>query len=183
MDENSFVLLTDDIDISADVNSNKIVRIRGGMKPSGNDVKWYTAQSELPEYYSKWQEYERLDLYDGKSANDEVLSDGKYHPECKYVVYSSLKDTTVRVRPTECRDLLSIVKTAISPDMPDHLARQAFAKLVAERKENPKIQHVICQIEDLSDIIALEDIFAVIDSVDSIEHDILKNEIKFIIQH
>ena len=31
MEENCFVLLTDDIDISADVDSNKIIRIRGGM--------------------------------------------------------------------------------------------------------------------------------------------------------
>ena len=181
MDENCFVLLTDDIDISADVDSNKVIRIRGGMKPSGNDVKWYTAPSTLPEYYSKWQEYDRLDLHDGKSSNDEVLSDGKYHPENRYVVYSSIKDTTIKIRPVDCKDLLATVKTAISPELPDHIARQAFAKLVAQRKDNPKIQHVICEIDDISDIIALEDIFAVIDSVDSIEHDILKNEIKLYI--
>ena len=40
------------------------------------------------------------------------------------------------------------------------------------------IKYVICEIADMSDVIALEDIFAVIDSVDSVEHDILKNEIK-----
>lgn len=179
--EEKFVLLTDDIDISADVDAKKIIRVRGGLKPSCNDIKWYTPPSSFPEYYSKWQEYDRMDLNDGKSSNDEVLDDGKYHPDTKYVVYSTLKSTTVRIRPVDCKDILSIVKTSISKDMPDDIARQAVAKLVGNKLDNPKVKHVICEIDDINDIIALEDIFAVIDSVDTIEHDILKNEIKLYI--
>ena len=44
--------------------------------------------------------------------------------------------------------------------------------------EKYNVRNVICEIADLSDVIVLEDIFAVVDSVDSIEHDLLKNEVK-----
>ena len=65
-----FVLVTDDNDTFADVTSDDIVRIRGGLKPSCDKIIWYTPESTLPEYYSKWQEYDRLVLSYGKSNND-----------------------------------------------------------------------------------------------------------------
>lgn len=180
--EETFVLLTDDIDISAYVEAEDIVRVRGGLKPSCDDIKWYTPPSHLPEYYSEWQEYDRMDLNDGKSANDEVLDDGKYHPGVKHVVYSKLKDTTVRIRPSKCKDILAMVNSTFNKtEAADAVVRQTVAKLIGQRLENPKIKHVICEIADMSDVIVLEDIFAVIDSVDTIEHDILKNEIKLYI--
>ena len=91
-----FVLLTDDCSDYTDVQSKDIIRVRGGLKPSSEKIKWYTPQSTMPEYYSKWQEYHRMDLTDGKSANDEVLDDGKYNPGTKYVMYGSLKNETIR---------------------------------------------------------------------------------------
>ncbi|MBO5477879.1 MAG: hypothetical protein J6A15_09030 [Clostridia bacterium] len=180
--EETFVLLTDDIDISAYVEAEDIIRVRGGLKPSCDDIKWYTPPSSMPEYYSEWQEYERMDLNDGKSARDEVLDDGRYHPGVKHVVYSKLKDTTVRMRPSKCKDILAMVNTMYNKtEVADSVIRQTVAKLVGQRLDNPNIKHVICEIADLSDVITLEDIFATIYSVDTIEHDILKNEIKLYI--
>lgn len=179
--EETFVLLTDDIDISAYVEASDIVRVRGGLKPSCDDIKWYTPPSDSPEYYSEWQEYDRMDLNDGKSARDEVLDDGKYHPGVKHVVYSRLKDTTIRLRPSKCKEILSMVNSTFNKtEVADAVVRQTVAKLVSQRLEAP-VKHIICEIADMSDVIALEDIFAVIDSVDTIEHDILKNEIKLYI--
>ena len=51
-----FVLLTDDCSDYTDVQSKDIIRVRGGLKPSSEKIKWYTPQSTMPEYYSKWQE-------------------------------------------------------------------------------------------------------------------------------
>ncbi len=178
--EDRFVLLTDDIDISADVESRHIIKVEGGLKPKSKDIKWYTPPSKLSEYYSKWQEYDRMDLSDGNSNNDEVLEDGRYNPGVKYVVYSNLKDQTVRIRPSEYKDILTIAKVNFKDqkELPDSIVRQAVAKLIGKRMENPNIKYVICQIEDIDDVIALEDIFATSESVDPVEHDILKNEVK-----
>lgn len=174
-----FVLLTDDNDTFADVTSDDIVRIRGGLKPSCDKIKWYTPESTLPEYYSKWQEYDRLDLSDGKANNDEVLDDGKYNPGTKYVIYGSLREETVMIRPSKYKEILAMVSNTLTlKDASDESVRQAVARLISKKLENPNIKYVICEIADMSDVIALEDIFAVIDSVDSVEHDILKNEIK-----
>lgn len=178
--QEKYVLLTDDIDITTYVEAKEIRRVRGGLRPSCKEkIKWYTPPSKYPEYYSEWQEYDRLDLTDGKSANDEVLDDGKYHPGVKYVVYSSLKESTIKIRPTQCKEILAQVNTTINTkEASDDTVRRAVAKLIANKMENPNIKHVICEIDDLSDVIVLEDLFGVVNSVDPVEHDILKNEIK-----
>lgn len=177
--EEKFVLLTDEKDTFANVKATDIMRVRGGLKASCDGIKWYTPPSSFPEYYSKWQEYDRLDLNDGKASNDEVLDDGKYHPGTKYVIYGSLKQSTVRIRPSKYKDVLALVNNTLNTkEASDESVRRAVAKLVGKKLEDPTIEYTICEIADMSDVIALEDIFAVIDSVDSIEHDILKNEIK-----
>lgn len=177
--EEKFVLLTDEKDTYANVQAMDIVRVRGGLKPSCDSIKWYTPPSNFSEYYSKWQEYDRLDLNDGKSSNDEVLDDGKYHPGTSYVIYGALKQSTVRIRPSKYKDILALVNNTLNTkEASDSSVRKAVAKLVSKRLDDPTIEYVICEISDINDVITLEDIFAVIDSVDSIEHDILKNEIK-----
>ena len=174
-----FVLLSNEIDAFADVVTDEIYSVEGGLKPKCNNIKWYTPPSILPEYYSKLQEYYRLDLTDGKSSNDEVLDDGKYNPGTKYVLYGSLKESTVRIRPSKYKDILAMVSNSLKTvEVSDSDVRKAVAKLVSKQMQNPTIKHVICEIADMSDVIVLEDIFATIDSIDSIEHDILKNEIK-----
>ncbi len=181
MDE-QFVLLTDECSNYTNVQSKEILRVRGGLKPSCPNIKWYTPPSTFPQYYSKWQEYDRMDLTDGKPNNDEVLDDGKYNPDVKYVMYSSLKPTTVRVRPTQIKDVLSAVYVATKDqNVPDTIVRTIVAKEVGKKLNNSNIKYVICEIEDLSDVIVLEDIFSVSDSVDPVEHDILKNEVKLYI--
>lgn len=177
--EDKFVLLTDDCSNYTNIESKEIERVRGGLKPSSPNIKWYTPPSSFPEYYSKWQEYDRMDLTDGKSNNDEVLDDGRYNPGTRYVMYSSLKNETVMIRPSKFKDVLSNVYVSIKyQNIPDDIVRTVVAREIAKKIENPNIKYVICEIDDLSDVIALEDIFAVSDSIDSIEHDILKNEIK-----
>lgn len=177
--ENKFVLLTNDCSDYTNMDSKDVETVSGGLKPISSKIKWYTPPSDTPEYYSKWQEYDRMDLTDGKSNNDEVLEDGKYNPGTRYVMYGSLKDTTVMIRPSMYKDVLVNVNSMIKNQiLPDDIVRQLVARQVAEKMEKPSVKNVICQIEDLSDVIVLEDIFAVMDSVDSIEHDILKNEIK-----
>lgn len=174
-----FVMLTDDCSNYTNVQAREIERIRGGLKPHSSQIKWYTPPSTMPEYYSKWQEYHRMDLTDGKASNDEVLDDGKYNPGTRYVMYGSLKDTTIRIRPTKCAEVLSKVYTSVKyENVPDDIIRKVFAKELGKSLGNNNIKNVICEIDDLSDVIVLEDIFAVADSVDPIEHDILKNEIK-----
>ncbi len=174
-----FVLLSNEIDAFADVVADEIYSVEGGLKPKCNSIKWYTPPSILPEYYSKLQEYYRLDLTDGKSSNDEVLDDGKYNPGTKYVLYGSLKESTVRIRPSKYKDILAMVSNSLKTvEVSDSDVRKAVEKLVSKQMQNPTIKHVICEIVDMSDVIVLEDIFATIDSIDSIEHDILKNEIK-----
>lgn len=174
-----FVLLTDDCSDYTDVQSKDIIRVRGGLKPSSEKIKWYTPQSTMPEYYSKWQEYHRMDLTDGKSANDEVLDDGKYNPGTKYVMYGSLKNETIRVRPSKVKEILAKVYASVKyQNIPDNIVRELFAREVGKSLGNEHIKYVICEIDDLSDVIVLEDIFAISDSIDPIEHDILKNEIK-----
>ena len=178
MDE-KFVLLTDECSNYTNVQAKEIERVRGGLKASSEKIKWYTPPSNFPEYYSKWQEYDRMDLTDGKSNNDEVLDDGRYNPGTRYVMYSTLKDTTVRIRPSKYKEVLSRVYVSVkNQNVPDDIVRTLVAKEIGKELENPNIRHVICEIDDLSDIITLEDIFAVSDSIDPIEHDILKNEIK-----
>lgn len=177
--EDKFVLLADEKDTSVDITSDNIVSVSGGLKPNCKDIKWYTPPSKLPEYYSVWQEYDRMDLTDGKSSNDEVLDDGKYHPNKNFVIYGSLKETTVRIRPSKYKEILAMINnTNELKNVDDNTVRKAVAMAISKKLEMPSIKHVICEIDDMSDVIALEDIFAVIDSVDSIEHDILKNEIK-----
>ena len=75
--EEKFVLLTDECSNYTNIDSKEIERVRGGLKPSSPNIKWYTPPSIFPEYYSKWQEYDRMDLTDGKSNNDEVLDYGR----------------------------------------------------------------------------------------------------------
>lgn len=177
--EERFVLLTDDCSNYTNVQAKEIERVRGGLKPSSEKIKWYTPPSLYPEYYSKWQEYDRMDLTDGKSNNDEVLDDGKYNPGTRYVMYSTLKDTTIRVRPSAFKEILSSIYVQIkNQNIPDDIVRVAVAREIGKKLGNTSIRHVICEIDDLSDVIALEDIFAVSDSIDPVEHDILKNEIK-----
>ena len=169
--ENKFVLLTNDCSDYTNMDSKDVETVSGGLKPISSKIKWYTPPSDTPEYYSKWQEYDRMDLTDGKSNNDEVLEDGKYNPGTRYVMYGSLKDTTVMIRPSMYKDVLVNVNSMIKNQiLPDDIVRQLVARQVAEKKEKPSVKNVICQIEDLSDVIVLEDIFAVMDSVDSIEH-------------
>lgn len=177
--ENKFVMLTNDCSDYTNMEARDLERVRGGLKPSSPKIKWYTPPSDLPEYYSKWQEYYRMDLSDGKANNDEVLVDGKYNPGTRYVMYGSLKDTTVMVRPSQYKDVLINVNSATKNQVvPDDIVRQIVAKQIGEKMEKYNVRNVICEIADLSDVIVLEDIFAVVDSVDSIEHDILKNEVK-----
>ncbi len=177
--EEKFVLLTDECSNYTNIDSKEIERVRGGLKPSSPNIKWYTPPSIFPEYYSKWQEYDRMDLTDGKSNNDEVLDDGRYNPGTRYVMYSSLKNETVRIRPSKFKEILSNIYVSIKyQNIPDDIVRTVVAREISKKLENPNIKYVICEIDDLSDVIALEDIFAVSDSIDPIEHDILKNEIK-----
>ena len=137
-----FVLLTDDNDTFADVTSDDIIRIRGGLKPSCDKIKWYTPESTLPEYYSKWQEYDRLDLSDGKSNNDEVLDDGKYNPGTKYVIYGSLREETVMIRPSKYKEILAMVSNTLTlKDASDEAVRQAVARLISKKLENPNIKY------------------------------------------
>ena len=103
----------------------------------------------------------------------------KYNPGTKYVIYGSLREETVMIRPSKYKEILAMVSNTLTlKDASDESVRQAVARLISKKLENPNIKYVICEIADMSDVIALEDIFAVIDSVDSVEHDILKNEIK-----
>lgn len=177
--DDKFVLLTDECSNYTNVQSKEIERVRGGLKPSSSKIKWYTPPSVFPEYYSKWQEYDRMDLTDGKANNDEVLDDGRYNPGTRYVMYSTLKDTTIRIRPSKYKEVLSRVYVSVkNQNIPDDIVRTLVAREIGKAVENQNIRHVICEIDDLSDIIALEDIFAVSDSIDPIEHDILKSEIK-----
>lgn len=177
--QEKFVLLTDECSNYTNIDSKEIERVRGGLKPSSPKIKWYTPPSNFPEYYSKWQEYDRMDLTDGKPNNDEVLDDGRYNPGTRYVMYSSLKNETVRIRPSIFKDVLSNVYVGIkNQNIPDSIVRTVVAREIGKKLENTNIKYVICEIDDLSDVIALEDIFAVSDSIDPIEHDILKNEIK-----
>ncbi len=177
--EEKFVLLTDECSNYTNIDSKEIERVRGGLKPSSPNIKWYTPPSIFPEYYSKWQEDDRMDLTDGKSNNDEVLDDGRYNPGTRYVMYSSLKNETVRIRPSKFKEILSNIYVSIKyQNIPDDIVRTVVAREISKKLENPNIKYVICEIDDLSDVIALEDIFAVSDSIDPIEHDILKNEIK-----
>ena len=177
--EEKFVLLTDECSNYTNIDSKEIERVRGRLKPSSPNIKWYTPPSIFPEYYSKWQEYDRMDLTDGKSNNDEVLDDGRYNPGTRYVMYSSLKNETVRIRPSKFKEILSNIYVSIKyQNIPDDIVRTVVAREISKKLENPNIKYVICEIDDLSDVIALEDIFAVSDSIDPIEHDILKNEIK-----
>lgn len=178
MDE-KFVLLTDECSNYTNVQAKEIERVRGGLKPSCSKIKWYTPPSIFPEYYSKWQEYDRMDLTDGKPNNDEVLDDGRYNPGTRYVMYSTLKDTTIRIRPSKCKEILAKVNASVkNQNIPDDIVRTLFAREIGESLGNKNIKHVICEIDDISDVIVLEDIFAVSDSIDPVEHDILKNEIK-----
>jgi hypothetical protein len=120
-----------------------------------------------------------MDLTDGKPNNDEILDDGRYNPGTRYVMYSTLKDTTIRIRPSVFKDVLSSVYVSTkNENIPDDIIRSVVAREVGKKLENTNIKHLICEIDDISDVIALEDIFAVSDSIDPIEHDILKNEIK-----
>ncbi|MGN1012485.1 MAG: hypothetical protein ACI4ON_01485 [Clostridia bacterium] len=181
MDE-KFVLLTDDCSNYTNVQAKEIERVRGGLKPSCSKIKWYTPPSAFPEYYSKWQEYDRMDLTDGKPNNDEVLDDGKYNPGTRYVMYSSLKDTTIRIRPSKFKEVLARVNASVKyQNIPDDIVRTLVAREIGNSLENHNIKHVICEIDDLSDVIVLEDIFAASDYIDPVEHDILKNEIKLYI--
>lgn len=178
MDE-KFVLLTDECSNYTNVQAKEIERVRGGLKPSCSKIKWYTPPSIFPEYYSKWQEYDRMDLTDGKPNNDEVLDDGRYNPGTRYVMYSTLKDTTIRIRPSKCKEILAKVNASVkNQNIPDDIVRTLFSREIGESLGNKNIKHVICEIDDISDVIVLEDIFAVSDSIDPVEHDILKNEIK-----
>lgn len=180
--EEQFVLLTDDCSNYASVQSKDILRVRGGLKAECEEIKWYTPPSRFPEYYSKWQEYDRLDLTDGKPNNDEVLDDGRYNPDVRYVMYSSIKPTTVRVRPSQIKDVLSnVYVNTKTQNIPDTIVRTVVAREVGKKLNNSNIKYVICEIDDISDVIALEDIFSVSDAIDPIEHDILKNEIKLYI--
>lgn len=181
MDE-KFVLLTDDCSNYTNVQAKEIERVRGGLKPSCSKIKWYTPPSAFPEYYSKWQEYDRMDLTDGKPNNDEVLDDGKYNPGTRYVMYSSLKDTTIRIRPSKFKEVLARVNASVKyQNIPDDIVRTLVAREIGNSLGNHNIKHVICEIDDLSDVIVLEDIFAASDYIDPVEHDILKNEIKLYI--
>ena len=94
-------------------------------------------------------------------------------------MYSSIKNETVRIRPSKFKEILSNIYVSIKyQNIPDDIVRTVVAREISKKLENPNIKYVICEIDDLSDVIALEDIFAVSDSIDPIEHDILKNEIK-----
>ena len=174
-----YITMTNDCSDYVYVDYRDIINVTGGLKPHADAIKWYNPPSQYAEYYNEYHEYDRMDLSDGKSNNDEVLDDGRYNPGYRYIIYSSLKPTTVKVRPSQIKDVISRVYTSTKDqDMPATVLRQIMAKEVAMHMSNLSIKNLICVIEDLNDVIALEDIFAVSEAVDPVEHDILKNEIK-----
>ena len=174
-----YITMTNDCSDYVYVDYRDIMNVTGGIKPHADAIKWYNPPSKYPEYYNQYHEYDRMDLSDGKANNDEILDDGRYNPGYRYIIYSSLKPTTVKIRPSQMKDVISRVYISTkSQEMPASILRQIMVKEVAMRLNNLNVTNVICVIEDLEDIIALEDIFAVSEAVDPVEHDILKNEIK-----
>jgi len=181
MDE-QFVTLTNDCSDYVYVEAKDIKSVSGGMKPNAENIKWYNPPSKYPEYYNEYHEYDRMDLTDGSSNNDEVLSDGKYNPGFRYVMYSRLKPTTLKVRPTQIKESLSKVYASTKLGIiPESILRQLLAKEVGLQLNNTECTNLVCVIEDINDLIVLEDLFGVSDAIDPVEHDILKNEIKLYI--
>ena len=174
-----YVTMTNDCSDYVYVDYRDIINVTGGLKPHADAIKWYNPPSRYAEYYNEYHEYDRMDLSDGKANNDEVLDDGRYNPGYRYIIYSSLKPSTVKIRPSQLKDVISRVYISTKDqDMPATVLRQIMAKEVAMHMSNLSIKNLICVIEDINDVIALEDIFAVSEAVDPVEHDILKNEIK-----
>lgn len=174
-----YVTMTNDCSDYVYVDYRDIINVTGGLKPHADAIKWYNPPSRYAEYYNEYHEYDRMDLSDGKANNDEVLDDGRYNPGYRYIIYSSLKPSTIKIRPSQLKDVISRVYISTKDqDMPATVLRQIMAKEVAMHMSNLSIKNLICVIEDINDVIALEDIFAVSEAVDPVEHDILKNEIK-----
>lgn len=174
-----YITMTNDCSDYVYVDAKDITNVTGGLKPHADAIKWYNPPSKYAEYYNEYHEYDRMDLSDGKANNDEVLDDGRYNPGYRYIIYSRLKQTTVKVRPSQVKDVIARVYNATKNSlMPASVLRQMMAREIAMHLNNLSITNVICSIEDINDVITLEDIFAVSESIDPIEHDILKNEIK-----
>ena len=174
-----YITMTNDCSDYVYVDAKDIICVTGGLKPHADAIKWYNPPSKYAEYFNEFHEYDRMDLSDGKANNDEVLDDGKYNPGYRYIIYSRLKNTTVKVRPSQVKDVIVRVYNATKNSlMPASVLRQMMAREIAMHLNNLSITNVVCSLEDINDVITLEDIFAVSDAIDPIEHDILKNEIK-----